>query len=120
VRNSTTRATLPNLGPPRHPLRANLFHLRRHSLVRGTLLVLLSLAAAIFLSDFPHNRATPLLIFPAIFAILGTADTTRCLQRRWSFYHAGVILLIYMDLMVLSMVLFFLLYPYFHWLSSNH
>ena len=120
MRHPSTRATLPYLGPLRHPLRANLFHLRRHSLVRGTLFVLLSLAAAILLSDFPHNRATPLLIFPAVFAILGTADTTRCLQRRWSFYHAGVILLIYMDLMVLSMILFFLLYPYFHWLAANH
>jgi hypothetical protein len=88
--------------------------------VRGILLVLGSLGAAIFLSDFPNNRATPLLIFPAILGILGTADTIRCLQRRWSLYHAGVILLIYMDLMVLSMLFFFLLYPYFHWLTSNH
>ena len=120
MRHSTTRVNPPDLGFLRHPLRAKLFHLRRHSLVRGTLLVLVSLAVAVVLSDFPHNRATPLLIFPALFAILGTADTTRCLQRRWSFYHAGVILLIYMDLMVLSMVFFFLLYPYFHWLSSTH
>ncbi len=34
------------------------------------------------------------------------------MQRRWNFYHGGVILCIYMDLMALGMILFFLLYPY--------
>ena len=49
----------------------------------------------------------------------GTADTVRCMQRRWSFYHGGVILLIYMDLMALCMILFLLLYPYALWISSS-
>jgi hypothetical protein len=40
------------------------------------------------------------------------------MQRRWSFYHGGVLLLIYMDLMVLCMILFLLLYPYALWISS--
>jgi hypothetical protein len=120
VRHSSTRANPPLYKPHYHLLRGNFFHLRCHSLIRECLLVLESLAAAVLLSDFPHNRATPLLVFPVIFAILGTADTSRCLQRRWSLYHAGVILLIYMDLMVLSMVVFFLLYPYFHWLAPSH
>jgi hypothetical protein len=99
----------------RHPL----FNPRAHSLLRGSLLVLFSLAVALLLSDFPHNRATPLLIFPVLFAIAGTADTVRCMQRRWSFYHAGVILCIYMDLMALCMILFFLLYPYARWIASS-
>ena len=81
--------------------------------------MLTSLAAAIFLSDFPHNHATPLLVFPTLAAIAGTADTVRCMQRRWSFYHGGVLLLIYMDLMALCMILFLLLYPYAHWLVSS-
>lgn len=92
---------------------------RRRSLLRGNLLVLASLAVAIFLSDFPHNHATPLLIVPALLTIAGTADTIRCMQRRWSFYHGGVLLLIYMDLMALCMILFFLLYPYAHWIESS-
>ena len=120
MRHSSTPATPPFHKPHHHLLRGNFFHLRCHSLVRGSLLVLASLAVAIRLSDFPNNRATPLLVFPVIFALLGTADTTRCLQRRWSFYHAGVILLIYMDLMAISMVIFFFLYPYLRWLSPNH
>jgi hypothetical protein len=92
---------------------------RRRSLLRGNLLVLASLAVAIFLSDFPHNRATLLLILPALLTMAGTADTVRCMQRRWSFYHGGVLLLIYMDLMALCMVLFFLLYPYTRWIASS-
>jgi hypothetical protein len=120
VRHSSTPAA-PHFPKPHHHLvGGNFFHLRCHSLIRGSLLVLASLAVAIPLSDFPNNHATPLLIFPVIFAILGTADTSRCLQRRWSFYHAGVILLIYMDLMAISMVVFFFLYPYFRWLAPNH
>ncbi|HEY0264695.1 MAG TPA: hypothetical protein VGC07_09230 [Granulicella sp.] len=42
------------------------------------------------------------------------------MQKRWSFYHGGVLLCIYMDLMVVSLILFFLLYPYAFWLSASH
>ncbi len=92
---------------------------RRRSLVRGNLLVVASFFAAAALSDFPHNRATPLLIVPALLALCGTADTVRCIQKRWSFYHAGVLLCIYMDLMAVCMILFFLVYPYSHFLTSS-
>ena len=53
------------------------------------------------------------MALPALGALVGTADTLRCLRPRWSFYHAGVILCVYMDLMALSLVLFLLFYPYF-------
>ena len=93
--------------------------LRQKSLVRANLLVFGSFVWAIFLSDFPRNRATLWLVFPTFFILAGTADTVRCIRRRWSFYHAGVIFCIYMDLMADSMVLFFLLYPYTHILSAS-
>ena len=93
---------------------------RHRSLLRATALVLLSLIAAILLSDFPHNRPTLLLLLPALLTIAGTLDTVRCMQRRWSFYHGGVLLLIYMDLMVLAAILFLLVYPYASWLSDSH
>ena len=95
-------------------------NLRTRSLLRGSLLVLLSLAVSLLLSDFPHNRANPLLILPALVAVFGTVDTIRCIQRRWSFYHGGVLLCIYMDLMALCMILFFLFYPYAQWIASSH
>jgi hypothetical protein len=97
-----------------------IFNPRRRSLLRGSILVLASLAIAFVLSDFPRNRATPFLILPTITAIFGTADTVRCMQRRWSFYHGGVLLCIYMDLMALCMILFFLLYPYTRWIASSN
>jgi len=94
------------------------FNPRQRSLVRGNLLVLLSLLSAFFLSDFPHNRPTLLLLIPTLFSIIGTAETVRCIRRRWSFYHGGVILCIYMDLMAVTMILVFLLYPYTLWMTS--
>ena len=105
----------PTHEPPPHPTwrhRPVLFDLRSHSLLRGNLLVLLSFVASIFLSGFPNSRPNLIILLPALLACLGTIDTIRCVQRRWNFYHAGVILCIYMDLMALGMIFFFLLYPY--------
>jgi hypothetical protein len=92
------------------------FHPRSRSLLRGTLVVLLSLAVSFPLSDFPHNRATLFLILPSLGALYGAWDTTRCLRSRWSLYHGAVLLLLYMDVMALALILFFLLYPYAEWL----
>lgn len=92
---------------------------RNKSLLRGALLVLISLGVALLLSDFPHNRATLLLMLPALGTIAGTIDHVRCMKTSWSWYHGGVILLVYMDLMATSMILFFLLYPYAQWLTAK-
>lgn len=48
---------------------------------------------------------------PLVCAIAGTADTTRCMQKRWNWYHGGVVLCLYTDLMAIGMITFFLLYP---------
>ncbi len=85
---------------------------RRRSLLRGNLLVLLSFAASFRLSDFPRNRANLWLLVPTFLALYGTFDTIRCMQPRWNFYHGGVILCVYMDLMAISLILFFLICPY--------
>jgi hypothetical protein len=89
---------------------------RNRSLPRGTVLVLGSLVLAFSLAGFPDDRASLKLIIPTFLAALGTGDTIRCLQHRWSFYHGAVVLLIYMDIMALCMILFLLLYPYGRWL----
>lgn len=88
------------------------FNLRRRSLVRGNLLVLGSFAAAFPLSGFPESRATPLLAIPAALALYGTFETIRCMQPRWGFYHGGVILCLFMDMMAICLILFFLFFPY--------
>lgn len=96
---------------------SSILHLRARSLVRGNALVLVSLGIAFLLSDFPNNRANPWIILPALTALAGTADTIRCMQRQWNFYHGGVILCIYMDLMALVAIVFLLIYPYVDWIS---
>jgi hypothetical protein len=92
-------------------------NLRARSLVRGTVIVLASLAGAFILSGFPHAHPAWEIIFPALAALWGTYETLRCLRLRWSFYHGGVLLLLYMDVMALSMIFFLLLYPYAGWLE---
>ncbi len=94
------------------------FDFRRKSLLRGNLLVLVSFFSSILLSDFPQSRPTLLLLLPAFAAMAGTAETARCMRRTWDFYHAGVVLCVYMDLMADCMILFFLIYPYAHFLAS--
>jgi hypothetical protein len=63
-------------------------------------------------SGFPDVHPTWWLALPFALACLGTWDTTRCLQRRWSFYHGGVLLLIYVDLMVVIMIAILILAPF--------
>ena len=97
-----------------------ILHPRQRSLARGNLLVLGSILLTFWLSDFPHNRATLLLLIPTATVILGTVDTARCIRRRWDLYHGGVILCLYMDLMAITLVLFSLLYPYLFVLKATH
>lgn len=78
------------------------------------MLVLGSLAVSIPLSHYPHIQRAPLLVLPILVALVGSIDTVRCIQRRWSFYHAGVMLCVYMDMMTVTLMLFFLVYPYFY------
>jgi hypothetical protein len=84
---------------------------RRRSLLRGSTFVVVSLLAAFQLSHFPQNHPSPWIAIPLLGAIIGTADTVRCMQVRWSWYHGGVILCAYMDLMAIAIILFFLVYP---------
>lgn len=95
------------------------FNPRTRSLLRGAILVFLSLGVALLLSDFPNNRPNAFITLTVLTAIAGTIDHLRCMRTQWSWYHGGVILLVYMDLMALCMILFFLLYPYATWISSR-
>ena len=97
-----------------------IFNPRTRSLVRGNIIVAASVGLATLLSRFPHLRATLWLILPALFCLAGTADTVRCMKKRWSFYHGGVLLCLYMDLLAITLILFFLLYPSLVWLGEPH
>ncbi|MFT4114197.1 permease [Silvibacterium sp.] len=88
------------------------FHLRARSLLRGALVVLTSLTLALILSGFPHPHPAWYLAILAVTALWGTWETLRCLRLRWSFYHGGVLLFLYMDVLALTLILFLLIYPY--------
>jgi CO dehydrogenase/acetyl-CoA synthase gamma subunit (corrinoid Fe-S protein) len=89
--------------------RPHTFQLRQKSLTRGILLSLGAFFASLRLAGFPyienlHGSHWQILVVP--FACWGMVETDRCLGRRWSLYHAGVLILLYSELMILAMVLF--------------
>ena len=90
--------------PRPHP-----FRLRQRSLTRGILLALIAFGMSLRLAGFPHIEnlhGSPWQIVAAPLACWGMVETARCLERRWSLYHAGVLILLYTELMILAMVLF--------------
>jgi hypothetical protein len=94
--------------------RPNIFRLRQRSLVRGIVLSLGAFVASLRLAGFPdihalHGSRWQILV--AFAAAAGMAETARCLRRKWSLYHAGVLILLYSELMILALVLFLCLYP---------
>jgi hypothetical protein len=94
--------------------RANLLRLRKRSLVRGVGLSLGACAASMRLAGFPdsqHLHASVWQFLPVLAAAWGMVETARCMGRRWSLYHAGVLILLYSDLMILAMAVFFWVYP---------
>jgi hypothetical protein len=87
-------------------------NLRVPSLLRGNLLSLVSLAVAFPLAKFPFDQASPTLILPILGAVAGMVETFRCIRVRWSWYHGAVLLSLYMDVLVLTMIFFLALYPF--------
>jgi len=94
--------------------RSAFFHLRRRSLPRGIVLAIAAFIISLRLGGFPNINAlhsSHWQIFAAMMAFWGMVETARCLGRRWTLYHAGVLLLLYTDLMILAMAVVLFLYP---------
>ena len=94
--------------------RFSIFRLRRRSLTRGVALSLGAFAATLRLAGFPdihalHGSPWQVLVLPV--ALWGMIDTARCLRPKCSLYHAGVLILLYSELMILALVIFLCLYP---------
>ena len=93
--------------------RSSLFRLRERSLVRGIVLALGALATSMRLAGFPDIGAlhsSPWQVLPAMAACAAMVETARCIGRRWSLYHAGVLILLYSELMILALALFLWVY----------
>ena len=94
--------------------RPNLFRLRERSLLRGIVLSLGGLAASMRLAGFPEVdrlHASSWEFLPVVAAAWGMVETARCLGRTWSLYHAGVLILLYAELMILALAVFLWVYP---------
>lgn len=95
---------------PRLPI----LHLRQQSLVRGVVLSLSAFAASLLLAGFPriedlHGSRWQCVTLLA--AAWGMVETVRCTRRRWNLYQAGVLILLYSELMILTLTAFLVFYP---------
>jgi len=78
------------------------------------LLSLGAFAASLRLAGFPNIsdlHGSRWQILALLVAAWGMAETARCLRREWSLYHAGVLILLYTDLMILAGIVFLLAVP---------
>jgi hypothetical protein len=94
--------------------RSNIFRIRRRSLARGVVLSATAFLASMRLSGFPDTtrlHSSVWQFLPVAAAAWGMVETARCLHRKWSLYHAGVLILLYSELMILAMIVFFWVYP---------
>ncbi len=92
----------------------SIFQLRHPSLVRGILLIVTAFPLSLRLGGFPNIdnlHSSRWQAIPALLTFVGMFELVRCLGRRWSLYHAGVLILLYSSLMILAMAVFLFFYP---------
>ena len=93
--------------------RLNFFRVHQRSLLRGIVLSLSALAASMRLTGFPdaaHLHSSHWLFIPVMAAVWGMVDTARCIGRKWSLFHAGILILLYSELMILALAVFLCIY----------
>jgi hypothetical protein len=91
-----------------------IFRLRQRSLVRGIVLSLAAFTGSLLLAGFPHIdklHGSSWQIVSLFAAAWGMAETCRCMRGKWSLYHAGVLILLYSDLVILTLIVFLVAYP---------
>lgn len=85
----------------------SIFRLRQKSLIRALALSLGSFLASLRLAGFPHIEnlhGSHWQIVALLFAAWGMGETVRCLHRKWDLYHAGILILVYTNLMILTLI----------------
>ena len=89
--------------------RLTIFRLRQRSLVRGIVLSLAAFISSLLLAGFLHG--SPWQFAALLAAAWGMAETGRCMRGKWSLYSAGVLILLYSDLVILMLIVFLVAYP---------
>jgi hypothetical protein len=95
-------------------VRLSIIRLRQPSLLRAVALSLGAFAASLLLAGFPRIEAlhdSPWQFLALLVAGWGMAETARCLRRSWSLYHAGVLIFLYTDLMILAAIIVLMTVP---------
>lgn len=90
-----------------------IFRLREKSLVRGIVLSLAAFIASLLLAGFPHIdnlHGSPWQVVALLLGAWGMAETGRCMRSKWSMYSAGVLILLYSDLVILTLIVFLVAY----------
>ncbi len=78
------------------------------------LLSLGAFAASLRLAGFPNINdlhGSHWQFLALMVAAWGMAETARCLRRQWSLYHAGILVLLYADLMILAGIVVLIAVP---------
>jgi hypothetical protein len=94
--------------------RTTILNFRHKSLARGIVLCLTAFALSLRLGGFPditalHSSAWQ--VVPGLMACWSIAETMRCADRTWSLHYAGVLILLYSEVMILAMAVFLFFYP---------
>ncbi|MBS1804432.1 MAG: permease [Acidobacteria bacterium] len=90
-----------------------IFRLRERSLVRGIALSLIAFITSLLLAGFPHIEnlhGSPWQVLALILGAWGMVETGRCMRKKWSLYSAGVLILLYSDLVILMLIVFLVAY----------
>lgn len=90
-----------------------IFRLREKSLVRGIALSLAAFIASLLLAGFPHIEnlhGSSWQVLALLAGAWGMAETGRCMRSKWSMYSAGVLILLYSDLVILMLIVFLVAY----------
>lgn len=93
--------------------RLAILRLQQRSLARGIVLSLTAFLASLLLAGFPHIEnlhGSPWQIVALLAAAWGMAETGRCMRGKWSLYLAGVLILLYSDLVILMLIVFLVAY----------
>jgi hypothetical protein len=94
--------------------RTTLLRLKEPSILRSILLALGAFVVSLRLGGFPDIDALHASRWQvvAVMAALGAmVETTRCMKRKWSLYQAGVLILLYTDVMIMGLAVFLFFYP---------
>jgi hypothetical protein len=94
--------------------RTYLFNLRHQSLVRGVALSLVAFGLSLRLGGFPDIdtlHSSGWQIVPVMLACWSIGETIRCTERTWSLRYAGVLIMLYSEVMILGLAVVLFFYP---------